>query len=411
MIGAVYLTKKVRQPDDKEVFLPGETTHGHYQIQLKCSECHDQGSHEVKQDACIKCHQEELEESQDSHPETKFNDITKFHLVENIDARKCISCHTEHNPHMTNKMGVTLPEDFCMECHKDVGEDRPSHKDLSFSTCATAGCHNYHDNRALYEGFLLKHFGEDNNLKQAMDYPIIHEHKEEDIIADAPSVIPPNIHHDWASTSHAKAGVNCKDCHQPDSQPEWTDKVSYKTCQSCHADETKGFLAGKHGMRLAHGLSPMTPGEARLPMRQKNAHKELNCISCHSDHRFDRREASVNACIKCHDDEHSNNYLSSPHYKTWQSESLKGVHMKGVSCATCHMPRVMNERKEIKVEHNQNATLRPNEKMIRSACMKCHGLQFSLNALADEELIRKNFKGQPNVHIKSIDMAKEREKK
>lgn len=38
-------------------------------------------------------------------------------------------------------------------------ENIPSHADLPFSSYATVGCHNYHDNVALAPLFLLKHFG------------------------------------------------------------------------------------------------------------------------------------------------------------------------------------------------------------------------------------------------------------
>ena len=55
--------------------------------------------------------------------------------------------------------------------------------------------------------------------------------------------------------------------------------------------------------------------------------------------------------------------------------------------------------------HNQNDTLRPNEKMIRATCMSCHGLGFAIDALADPELVTNNFSGQPNRHIESIDWA------
>ena len=59
------------------------------------------------------------------------------------------------------------------------------------------------------------------------------------------------------------------------------------------------------------------------------------------------------------------------------------------------------------VDHNHNNSLRPNEKMVRSSCMQCHGLQFTLNALADEDLIKNNFQGRPKVHVESLDMARE----
>ena len=58
------------------------------------------------------------------------------------------------------------------------------------------------------------------------------------------------------------------------------------------------------------------------------------------------------------------------------------------------------------VDHNQSANLSPNSKMIRSACQHCHGLGFSIDALADSELIRKNFNGKPGIHVQSIDLAR-----
>jgi len=40
--------------------------------------------------------------------------------------------------------------------------------------------------------------------------------------------------------------------------------------------------------------------------------------------------------------------------------------------------------------------------------MQCHSLEFSIDALADPELIRRNFNGQPTKHIPSIDWALQR---
>jgi hypothetical protein len=59
----------------------------------------------------------------------------------------------------------------------------------------------------------------------------------------------------------------------------------------------------------------------------------------------------------------------------------------------------------VRVQHNQNANLRPNEKMIREVCMHCHGLGFSIDALADPKLVEANFRGSPARHIQSIEMA------
>lgn len=85
---------------------------------------------------------------------------------------------------------------------------------------------------------------------------------------------------------------------------------------------------------------------------------------------------------------------------------------QAVSCATCHLPRETRRVKgheKVWVNHNQNHNLRPNEKMIRSVCMDCHGLGFAIDALADQDLIQRNFTGRPAERIPSIEMAIKRE--
>lgn len=159
-------------------------------------------------------------------------------------------------------------------------------------------------------------------------------------------------------------------------------------------------------MRLAQNMSPMTPEMARLPMHSDAAHRNLDCSACHQPHGYDTNFAAVEACMSCHNDKHTNSYLDSSHYELWKQE-LNGDAKAGagVTCATCHMPRVA-KGDEVYVDHNQNYNLRPNEKMIRSVCMKCHGLEFSLNSLADSLLVRRCFVGQPDVTIDSAQMAK-----
>ena len=76
------------------------------------------------------------------------------------------------------------------------------------------------------------------------------------------------------------------------------------------------------------------------------------------------------------------------------------------------MPKLDSEAEPgvFRTLHNQNDNLRPNEKMIRSVCLDCHGLQFALDSLADPALIGSNFQGQSKVSIESIQMAIERVK-
>ena len=160
-------------------------------------------------------------------------------------------------------------------------------------------------------------------------------------------------------------------------------------------------------MRLAHdGLSPMTPELARREMKASAAHEALSCNSCHEPHNYDRQFAAQSACIQCHDDPHTLNYANSPHARLWEAELAGGVPNSGVSCATCHMPRTRSGD-YFAADHNQNANLTPNEKMLRSVCISCHGLQFSMDALADRDLIHANFTGRPKEKHPGIDWAAE----
>ena len=182
----------------------------------------------------------------------------------------------------------------------------------------------------------------------------------------------------------------------------------------CHDAEAKGFLAGKHGMRLAEGLTPMTPRRAQQPMHAKAHDKQLSCTSCHGAHRFDTKKAAVEACVGCHRDRHTQAYERSPHFALWKKELAGAAPAgSGVSCASCHLPREEHRArdsgaKRILVQHNQNDNLRPSEKMIRPVCMSCHGLGYSIDALADSKLIQDNFLGQPRARVKSLDMAAQR---
>ena len=407
------------------LYLPDAASHGHYQIELACDACHGDGfeDEDAMQAVCIDCHGDELKLANDSHPVKKFNDPRNAERLEILNARYCITCHVEHAPERTRVMGVTLADDFCVLCHQNVADERASHQDLPFDGCSAAGCHNYHDNRALYEDFLVKHADAEETVEAPLlperDYQKVYQQQgnvaEEALLAaDMDGGDNGNdvaIVDGWASSAHAATGVNCRGCHQS----TWQAKPAMTVCEDCHEGEMAGFVAGRHGMRLPQTLSEMTPADARQPMRVDAYSAGLSCGSCHDVHRADTRYAAVEACQGCHDDEHSHNYTQSVHYQLWQKElEGSGAPNSGVSCASCHLPRIeMESRGEdlMRVQHNQNANLRPNEKMIREVCMACHSLRFSIDALADEALVKNNFNGKPSKHVESIDWAIGRVKK
>jgi hypothetical protein len=426
--------------DDRSVFLPGETSNGHYQIELVCEACHVESftTAEAMQAACEACHLGALDEARDSHPESKFTDPRNADRVAMLDARFCVTCHVEHKPEMTHAMGLTIPEDYCVLCHRDIGADRPSHDGMEFATCADVGCHNFHDNRALYEDFLLRRVNEPKTLTDVRleprnfaeiarlldgypreTYPLTPIDRS---VADAPADSSPEaaLLDDWEATSHAQSGVNCSACHDDTETGAWSEHPGYDRCGDCHVDEVTGFRQGRHGMRqdiehLGRELPALKVADARLPMQPGAAERSVDCGSCHGPHAFDTTTAAVAACLDCHADDHSLAYMDSPHATLWQAEIEGTAPMgSGVTCASCHMPR---EAKSYDygayihqlVQHNQSDTMRPIERMLRPVCLDCHGYEFAVNSLADAVLIGNNFKGEPAaMTVRSQRLAIER---
>ena len=469
LASAVYAAKALYVSGDRSVLLPGQTTGVHHQFEVSCHTCHTSDDFEdvasVRKDlnkTCVSCHKDELKASKDSHPIKKFKSPRMAKFWDKIDGRFCTSCHAEHDPDITLAGAVTLPGDFCVACHsegeQDVRVNRPSHADLTYDTCASSGCHNFHDNRALYEDFLVKH-GNDPWMLETVVHPAAAMARAP-VSADAaqieaylgqiaavPAARDPQIEETWAHSAHAAAEVGCASCHAAKAEtPElieaqWIAAPGETVCVDCHRPEAKTFALGRHGMRrhpeiaaprtakralkdlgfsdppdamvhlietyLADPDTPpaMSTPEARVSLKPDVHDRELTCTTCHDPHAQDLVFAAVDACLTCHNDSHSLAYKDSPHFKLWTAEQAGDLPPgSGVTCATCHMPQTEKGGK-ILTNHNQNDTLRPNEKMIRPTCMSCHGLAFAIDALADPALIENNFSGQPNRHIDSVDWA------
>lgn len=423
---AAYFGKSLFIDEQKEEFLIGEASHGHFQIELACETCHTSpfGGQDVLQDACVNCHAEELEAAHDSHPKKKFTDPREAYRIKILDARYCVSCHTEHQKEQTHAMGVSLPDDYCYHCHKEVGDDRESHKDLPFDSCASAGCHNFHDNRALYEAFLVENAGQPW-LKEIAKISLTNatESLKKETITLSSSKFSneiashPDIAQHWDASSHAQSGVDCGGCHQATGS-DWIEKPGIKECSTCHKQEATTYTQGKHGMRLSDTLSAslpaISPGESELEFKESAHDLQHGCNTCHGAHEFNPQQAVVESCLNCHADEHSTSFKQSPHGALWEKAIAGEIPQdESVTCATCHMPKLDHPTKpNVRfVNHNQNDNLRPNEKMIRPVCMQCHGLEFSIDALADPLLIKNNFKGTPGTHIESVDWAVKREQR
>lgn len=456
---------------DRTAFLPGQTTGVHHQLEIACETCHTSkpfaSTTKVRKDinkTCVTCHKDELKAADDSHPKKKFTPPRMAQFWDKVDGRFCTTCHSEHLPEVTLAGMVTIQGDYCVACHsegeQDVRVNRASHADLTFDTCASSGCHNYHDNRALYEDFLVKHADSpwiaEDPVHAASAAARQRPKPDADAIRSYLAALPPApelhpedeaIAHDWAGSAHAAADVSCASCHAPKSETaeeiaaDWVESPDpQEICSSCHKAEAKTFRLGRHGTRahpklgkprnakhitkdvgwkadkellaqLDAYLNDATPpplmstAEARVPLHAEAMGQELTCTTCHGPHKVDVVKAQVESCTSCHADDHSMAYEGSPHHQLWQAELAGDLPPgSGVTCATCHMPKEETS-KGVVSNHNQNDTLRPNEKMIRPICMDCHGLRFAIDALADPDLVANNFAGQPSRTIESVDWA------
>lgn len=148
--------------NNKQVFLPGETSVGHYLFEASCNSCHD-GFKPVSNDTCTRCHEAEL--TGDAHGTKKFLDPRWAEDLAKLEVLTCTTCHNEH-VHMFGR-GVHLQPDLCMTCHEGIiTGDLKSHDGFAADGCWTAGCHNYHDHRSISTGFLRQ------NLEQAPMLPV-----------------------------------------------------------------------------------------------------------------------------------------------------------------------------------------------------------------------------------------------
>lgn len=410
---------------DPRPFQPGALSYAHHQLALSCASCHDAAfSGDVAiEKRCQGCHLAAMKAIGDAHGPRKFADPRNAEELQNLDASRCVTCHREHVPESTRAMLVTQPADVCMACHRDIAELRVSHRNVAADSCTNAGCHNYHDNSTLYEAFLAAHAAEPALLQSFsprrrephrnpilqpdwQQLPFQQRHSRQ-INSQQPNSAKPHQTDpapavqtaiaDWQQSAHAYGHANCSDCHreqshreqrheEPDREPDhW--RVAVEVCADCHADQWQALQLGHHGMQLAVGQLALAVKDAQLPMRAEASHTKLTCNSCHAPHRYDTVRAEAESCLGCHDDSHSKHWRQSKHATRWQQDPDAGV-----SCAGCHMPREKHPDTGVMwVQHNQSGNLRPNDKMLKTVCMRCHGMEYAMSALADRALIERNF--------------------
>ncbi|WP_100612731.1 cytochrome c3 family protein [Confluentibacter lentus] len=104
----------------------------------------DFGTQDVTLNNCLGCH----DRPNDRHPNYRFSEPRFKEAVKKIDARTCITCHSEHHSERVTVASI----DYCMNCHQKLEvENDPldiDHKTLianeEWFTCIQ--CHDFHGN-------------------------------------------------------------------------------------------------------------------------------------------------------------------------------------------------------------------------------------------------------------------------
>ena len=395
--------------DDPRAFQPGPLTYAHHQYEIACDSCHKQAweGNAGLETQCKSCHEAELAAMNDAHGKKKFADPRNAGELDIFDATQCLNCHKEHAPEQTHKMAITQPKDFCVACHQEVFTERPTHKNADANSCSNAGCHNYHDASTLHENFLSAHQFEAPLLKKTAR-PKREVIRKTKITADVSSWPESESAaesfklaiHEWNQSEHAFGHAQCTDCHK--TKESW--QVADAVCADCHERALTEFSQGHHGMRQLVNKPNIKVSESPLAMLPEAKELLLSCKSCHKPHVYSTRFAEAESCLSCHNDEHSRQWKLSKHASVWQESPDQGA-----SCATCHLPRQLSsDSKTITVQHNQSLNLRPNDKMLKSVCMNCHGLEYAMSALADPTQIQSNFSTPANNQHQSMIWVRER---
>lgn len=106
----------------------------------------DFGYAEVGSEQCLACHSRPNER----HPIYRFREPRFAKAVEQVDARSCLGCHSEHVPQI-----VTVVPTLCQACHDNLKvKNDPvdtSHEHLvsrqDWGSCL--GCHDFHGNHPM----------------------------------------------------------------------------------------------------------------------------------------------------------------------------------------------------------------------------------------------------------------------
>lgn len=352
-----------------QLLAPGPLILGHAKLEGKdCLKCHDAGKG-ISDAKCMECHKE---------IKPFVTQKKGFHGLAS-KTQSCFQCHTDHKGRDFNstvvdtkkfnhfeKTGYTLEGKHsdlkCQECHTEKRTQKPVRKTESrylgqASTCIS--CHKKDDIHFFKGDFTKKDcnachtntsWKENITFSHNTDtkFKLVERHEE----------------------------LKCNDCHQIDKKKkvfryQWT-ALAKNQCLSCHTDFHKKNLSPKYATgkcTTCHNQTKWTLPNFKHEVtgfKLNGEHAVSKCIDCHKNQKqnikievkkFNFTGLKQN-CTSCHKDYH-------------QFGNLKNVKFGPLSqCLKCHNESSWNESHTF--DHNVHTKYRLDGEHLKLTCIDCH---------------------------------------
>jgi len=221
---------------------PGPVMLAHQPIEQKCEACHEVAFRQVRDSACLECHQRIGHHvAQDMNPAALFQ------------GTRCAECHRDHKGVKTTHRD---DDHFCVDCHKEVR-----------SRANGAQSQNVSDFAKDHPAFRLSIPGEQGVKRVRMG--------KDPIVETSNLNFPHAVHLDPKGVRHPdddKVVLQCAACHKPDASKKTFEPVSMeKHCLDCHRLEFEPAVTKR---QVPHG----PPGDAVTVVNEFYANLALNGV-------------------------------------------------------------------------------------------------------------------------------------
>lgn len=224
-------------PLDDSMWLSGPVSSAHRYFVEDCAACHEKPFQQVKDSACMGCHQDMAQHSDDAkmlqHPA--------------FAGQECTDCHREHNgPQGVNAQSLTL----CTDCHADPDREFASAK-LPPASSFSKAHPEFAPRVSSFDGksgkfIFTKQREAPAKLREVTN--LIYPH---DVHLNPKGIDSPE----------GRVVMECADCHQPDSRGVTFEPVNMeKHCASCHRLD---FDPDDPARELPHGRPEQIQGVVR----------------------------------------------------------------------------------------------------------------------------------------------------